>query len=476
MTTLRQPMYDGLFSTAGGGTGSPPAPEALSRALLSAPWKKRKICIVGTSLVQHNQAGISTGTRLSNWSKGWMNWGLRLAGVDLVFDNWADLTNSRYFQGANQGVSGQISSEIVDRLPTILRTQADAYVVDNGTNECASSNYADIIRYSQNLYENMLNAGAQVGVLPILDRGLAVWPGTGDSSNARLTMARVNDWRRQYCRDTRGAFYLDWNVPMIDSAVLYGPPRTGYLDSDDIHFSPIGAYAVGNFIKPWLQTIAPPKAPLIDNGANLFDVTYNPQGIVHPNPFYIGTAGTTGTGASGTVSTGMRVERSSGSGATVVASVAARADGRGNDCILTITPGGGATEVITTRTNPANTTLPAGLAGTWVRGACAIDVAAYTGYNYVTLVMEFYDGASALIASGRDMQPYPEASSYLPQPNAAWAFDMSTPPVLIPASAASYRFRVDVGLNGGTVGSPVVKMGALGFRPIDDPRVLWNFA
>lgn len=455
--------------------------EANFRALLQ-PTKTRKLVVVGTSLVQHNTAGISTGTRISNWSRGWVNWALRLSGVDLIFDNWSDLgtypgESSRYFQGANEGVSGQTSSEIVDRLPHILARKGDVYIVDNGTNECATTNYAAIIANSQTIYQAILATGALLIILPILTRGTSSWAGTGDSNEARKTAHRVNAWRRQYARDTTGVIFFDWNEPIVDGTSTYGSPLSGYLDDDDIHFAPIGAHAVGAKLATLFQRLFPPKAPLVTAPDDVFDATHNPAGVVHPNPFYQGTSGTSGTGVttSSGVATTMRVERTSGSAVTGVATLAARADKRGYDQVLTLTPGGSAVEVFVVRTNAANQNLPAGTPGLWVRGACDVDVSAYAGWRYVNLILEFYDVGSTLVASARDMQPYPESSSFKPFPSGGYAVRYETPPVKIPADATTYRMRVECAVDGAVAGSPVLKVGATGFRPIDDPRTLWGY-
>ena len=89
------------------------------------------INLFGDSLEAHNgYASISAGSEeYSARSRGYYNW-VRMFDPRGKYDNWYDATKTgRYFQGNNQGVSGNTTTQMAGRLSDVNNIPGDAIIL-----------------------------------------------------------------------------------------------------------------------------------------------------------------------------------------------------------------------------------------------------------------------------------------------------------------------------------------------------------
>lgn len=437
------------------------------------------IGVLGTSLVQQNDA--ATASKISHWNRGWLSWARYFAKGRFSCEIWHDPAvylgwepsqapgATRFFRGLNAGVSGQTIA-LIEARKQFLKSAVDCgwVVIDAGTNDMATLAKEAIHAARVELAHYYLAAGISVIMLPILARGTGSWAA---GSAERKKAAWVNNQTIQFCKATPDCYYFDWNAYWVDFTNANGEPKAGF-SPDFIHFQCPGGVSVGEGFANFAAKLLPEAFPRVWSADDLFDATHNPSGNLLPNPFCAGTGGANGTGSSGSVSSSMRVERSTGD-ATVVCSKETRADGRGDYQVLTCTPG--ATDsLIYFRTNSADTThtYPA---GTWVQASCECEIGPANGWQGVSLYLKD-NGIGGLIAY--DLEPFDPGSGYVKLPMRQLNGMLVTPPIQLVNASPSLRWRVELRVGstgGGASGNHVVKLGAVELRQVADPRGLVGY-
>lgn len=436
------------------------------------PQRGRRLAVIGTSLIQHND--LATTTKISHHSRGWLRWAHVLSGGIFYCPVWNDPTvylgwepsgtpgATRGFRGLNAGVSGQTYLQILARSTYLATLDCDIIVIDCGTNDVGSTDAPTIQATRESLADYYLSLGKIVILLPILARGTSSW---ASGSQSRKRANYINRLTRTFCNSRRNCFFFDWNASWVDMTQATDTiMKSGYSD-DDIHFVPKGAYYVGKAFAAFLATILPAAQPRVFGVDDQDDATDNPTGNLLTNPFLTGTGGTNGTGSSGSVADSMRVERNSG-GSSVVNSKETRSDGRGYYQVMTFTLSGSAVDIFYFRTNTANTTH--GLAaGDWVVASCKVDASAYP-FRGITLLAQD-QGTNGLSAYG--MEPYPSFSSTTTnwQGDEAWSGVIETPPFQLVTGSTDIRWRLEVRIDTTQAGSPVLKIGEVEMRKTTSP-------
>ncbi len=440
------------------------------------PAKGYRIGFIGTSLLQQCQAGGLSTLKTSHSSKGWVSWARVLAGNLFYSPVWYDTNvytgwepsgtpgTSRGFNGLNAGVSGQTTDQILARKEFLVdNIDCDIVVVDGGTNDISNNVAKETIQANRETLANYyLDNGKVVILLPILARSVSSWP---VGTNRRIANW-INQKTRAFVNTKKNCYFYDWNSQWINSANANGEPFTTYTE-DGIHQYPLGGYYVGKDFANFLKTILPPAQTRIWSQDDQFHATDNPNGNLLVNPFCTSTGGAVGTGASGTVAAGMRVERSSGTG-TVVASKETRTDNRGDYQVLTITAGAGSgTDLFFFRTNAADTSHV--IPGTWVQASVEVSVGAYAGWNGISMYLKDQNGTNGIIGYGLEQ--------YLTQlwPNEAWTGTIVTPPILLQSDSSLMRWRVEIRVAQATAGTGVVKFGAIELRQVANPKTQLNY-
>jgi len=423
-----------------------------------------KIAIIGTSLIQHNS--IATASRVSNWSRGVLAWAATLY-RDINYEVWHDVddVNGRFFSGANHGVSGETSTQIISRLAAVKAMRPNYCIVDNGTNEMATRSYEEITSDTKTIYDELLSVGITVIALPVLAREISSW---ASGSETRKKAQKVNAWRRNYARKTNGVLFFDWNQGHVDPDNTDGEPYTGY-SIDGIHYNPEGAFASGSRLKDFLASIVQAQQPAIVGQDDDYDASFNELGNLFPNPMMVGTAGTNGTGSTGSVADSCRVERSSGTTVTVANTKETRGDS-GSYQVLTFTPGGAAEETFLLRTSTANLGHTYAT-GDWVVAECDVDVSAYDGWKTIQLSLDD-QGTDGI--NGFSLEDF-DSTGLQDFPKIAWAGRFRTPAFQIVSGSTDFRVRVETTIDGAIAGTPVLKVGSWRVSKIEDPRTAWGY-
>lgn len=448
--------------------------------LTNAPnYVGRRVATIGTSLVQQNNAGTTT-PKISYWSRGWMPWARAYSKGAIYHPVWHDSTvipgwepsgtpnATRNYQGLNFGVSGQTTPQIIARLEYIKANYANAFdiiIVDGGTNDVASGNAALIQSQRETICDFFLAMGKIVILLPILARGTGSWAA---GSTSRKTANFINSKTRRFARTRKNLFIWDWNQQWIDNSAADSVPLTG-SSSDEIHYNVKGGDDNGYDLWRFLSAagIIPPATPKVWAQDDLYDATSNPEGNVLTNPFCLGTSGANGTASSGSVATGMRSERSSGSACSVVCTKEVRADNRGEWQVLTYDIVGTTEELFYFRTSTADTTHAH--AGQWVRASIEVETNDTDGLTGLSLYLTDQNGTNGLLSY--DLEPFDNGSGNERWPAKNRSILLETNPILMAADSTTARWRLEVRVKGPSLVPPIIKAGAIEFRRISDPRV-----
>lgn len=441
------------------------------------PQRGRRLAVIGTSLVQHND--LASTTKISHHSRGWLRWAHVLSNGIFYCPIWNDQTvyegwepsgvggTTRGFRGLNAGVSGQTFANIEARKAYLTTLACDIIVIDDGTNDMTNFSATVIQAAREALADYYLSFGKIVIFLPILARGTSSWASGG---TARKRANYINRMTREYCNKKRNCFLFDWNASWVDMTQATDTiMKSGYSD-DDIHFVPKGAYFVGKAFAAFLATILPAAQPRVWSQDDKYDATDNPFGNLLANPFLAGTGGALGTGASGAsgVADGMRVERNSGA-STVLCEKETRSDGRGFYQKMTFTLSGSAVDVFYFRTGTANTAHNAS-AGEWMVASCKVDASAYPWRGITLLAQD--QGTNGLSAYG--MEPYPSFSTNTTnwQGDEAFSGTIETPPFQLVAGSTDIRWRLETRIDTTQAGSPVLKVGEVELRKVTSPLTI----
>lgn len=431
-----------------------------------------RIGLVGTSLV--NQNTLATTQRMSTSSRGWWTWADFYLGGRFLTPVWWDSTvlvgwepsqvpgATRYFYGANAGVSGQTCANIYSRKEYLVDTiDVDWVVVDMGTNDMAGLAKEVIHQYRVDLCNYYLSHGKKVILLPILARSTTSWT---TASGYRAKANWINRKSREFVDNTQNTYLFDWNDAWVNFNDTYGQPITTV---DGTHFDTQSAERVGYAFAQFLDKLLPITSKRVTSPDDLYDAVNNPSGNLLTNPMCLGTTGTLGAaGITGVCATGMKLERTSqnlGAG-TVVGSKEARTDGRGEYQVITITP-----DTVNTNDNiyyfrtGSSTTTHTLAAGDWVQSSIEIETNDWAGIRSITLYMK--DSVSDIQCTAMEQ--------YDTQPFLAKARKgtLITPAIQLAPGSTGIVWRVMITTVGTvTTGTGVVKIGAVELRKVQDPR------
>lgn len=243
-----------------------------------------RIAILGTSLVQQNHIGDASS--LATSARGWMSWAEVLSHGRLCCPvhhdpsappGWEPSNRpgiSRFFSGLNFGVSGQKAVEIERRLPRLLQSDFDLVIVDAGTNDMMVETRQAIADTRARIASVLLAAGKTVILLPILARSTGKWPAAGAE---RAKAHWINRQSTEFAANNANCHVFDWNAAWVDPDSEFGEPYPGYSD-DGTHFSVAGAFAVGQLLADYLETIVPRAPARLLSKDDCFDPVNNPAG------------------------------------------------------------------------------------------------------------------------------------------------------------------------------------------------------
>lgn len=335
------------------------------------------VALFGDSLEQHNLTGaINAGSlELSNWSRGYMNW-TNMFGQAGRWINWSDANvTNRLAKGFDWGISGNNTSQMAARTTDITSiTGVKVCVVGGGTNDISSTtnsgNAAAVLSLFQSnmtsIKNDLLAAGIKIIFVTIPPR-----PTTGTGSTGWESGSAGRQVWFDACSFIQGLADADPdNIQVVRRDLICSnadadrTPKTGYLQSDGVHLTPMGGAAVATDSGGLVEALAEWIEPFDEYPAAVT------TGDIATNPTCTGTGGTASTGTTGTVCTGMRVQRSAGStGVTCVASKETIGDIEYQKLVFTsdgtATGGNNATFLLD---KSGNITVPLAKAGSWYKG------------------------------------------------------------------------------------------------------------
>lgn len=331
--------------------------------------------ILGDSLEQHQLTGsISSGSaELSQWSRSYINW-WRILDPRGRMINWYDAgVTSRIARGFNNGISGNNTSQMVARVTDVTGISGiKACIVGGFTNDIStdttSGNAAARLALGQSnlssIYATLKAAGIVTIIVTPPPRTLAQW---ASGSAARQLWMDMCAWMQAQADADPTWIKIVRRDKICSADDADMTPITGYLQSDEVHLTPMGGYACAVGRTGW--------SGLVDVMATILDSFVEfPQAVqsgdIATNPTCTGTAGTVGTGVTGVVCTGMRAQRASGStGVTCVASKETISGIEYQKMVFTCdgTATGGNNAVFNLD-KPSNITVNLPKDGTWLQG------------------------------------------------------------------------------------------------------------
>lgn len=352
----------------------------------------------------------------------------------------------------NAGVSGNTSAQIRARLRTdVLPYISDGTIVigNAGINSASAGvTAASIIDDIEYIIGTMRGVGAKV-----------IWstisPYTAVAGTNNVTV-EVNAWLREYCSTLPDVYLIDlWGI-MVDPTSTSGAIATNY-SGDNLHPSAMCAREWASAIADVLEPMLTPIGDSICSAADCVANNANSTQLL-PNPLFSTTGGTgtidNGTGTvSGTAGDAWTVKAESAA-ITIVASVASRSDGCGNDQILT-SSGASATARSAAISNSVHTLLSP---GDTVYGQVAVDVTGMTGVTGMSVYLDITsNGTQYLLMAIQTM---------------GTAFDNTdltggifrTPEFTIPSGGAVTNAQMKIRVHHGAGGESVMKVGRAEFR------------
>lgn len=262
--------------------------------------------VIGDSLTEHNY-----GSTPIYWQLG------RLGGpLDLI-------ANSGHSGQSVFGLIGQIENSYrAATAPGLIGLPALGWlgvrIGSNGVRDFAGTgpgqtltsgiqtNYTDLFNRMKDFAQHLI-------VFPI--------PPIGGVSIVKNTQVPIwNAWLKSVCDADPRMHWIDDCTDMVDGSGNIIPE---YFKVDELHMTGPGSYQMGLTAKPLLEALfanqAYGRAPLVISSADIYPA--QPQWTT--NPTNVGTGGTFGTGWSGSLPTGWRVDNNGGSNIGVSSIVAA---------------------------------------------------------------------------------------------------------------------------------------------------------
>jgi len=408
------------------------------------------LCIsIGSSILA--QGNVNTGARWGNDAAGPCEWAMALTNQRLRF--------------INKAVSGQTTSQMLDRLyEDVLKHKPALVIAQNGTNENGTG-FDSIKETSIRMYDQILDNGSCLGLFSMAtrDKSESGW----DDDNLE-TQAALNEFKRRYAESHDRCFFIDVNRFIVDPESSTGEPITGVF-RDGTHWSPRGAFRAAQGIAELVRELFAKTDPIATS-------TLNPDGLDFvygnelPNPSFRGTGGSLTAYSTGVLPDDWRINYTSTSSGSVVSSVApiSELDLR-NQVQMTFTPGGASgKEQFLFFTAPAN--ISPDLIGEYYEALLEIEVDAWDGWTDIALEIDDQSEVNKTYYSMSNVYD-------LPMPEFDWKGILRTPEVLI---TGDQRFRLRVGIDGQASGTGTLRINSPVFRPIDPdtrlalPRELYS--
>lgn len=428
-------------------------------------FRWRTVATLGDSIISAdstNQGVVDPGVSSpssSNYSHG-------------IVTNFAAISQKDVSQVFNGGYSGQRSDYVLTQAASALATSPDVLIELCGVNDLAQ--LATTFAGNSTACENAIvtnrtaiwDAARAKGVPTVALSLTPVGNLGGFTSAARYCLQRVNARLKKIAAARRDTIWVDIHEIGVDPADANSYPRTNYA-LDTLHPSALFAYKIGQRLSTVIGSRFAPTGNLIS--AQLDSLFSDSASLNFLNPvngmFVGGTAGSAGSGISGTVHTGWTVDRGSSSGApTGVASIVTAADGVGNAQRVVATANNpGESLRFLARTAPLISQLPA---GSKVEVFFKVNVTSQTNLRSVQAATKIY------FTGGIQSSPMASFSlsvsggpGVVALPDTTYEMLVRVPPVYVPTDAVSIQFLdLEVIPQFNAAGSATVDISRVSFR------------
>lgn len=235
----------------------------------------------------------------------------------------------------NAGIAGNTTTQMLARIDTdLLSYSLSACTIMGGTNDLGGTyTVAGIISNLRAMYQKCIAKSVYVFALAILPR-----PTLG--AQAQKDLITINEWIKQYWAGSPFGEFVDTFAAIVDPTSSSQAVIANALNTvDNTHPSNVGAYLIGKVLATRLTARFSPFArKLISSAQDCYQ--NNTQSTNGMRPFNLTSGGTTAGTVTGNIANGYSATSTVNS---CVGSLAARADGFGNDQVFTMTATGAQT-------------------------------------------------------------------------------------------------------------------------------------
>jgi lysophospholipase L1-like esterase len=434
--------------------------------------------IFGTSITDQCSRNIPTDQ--ANPSRAWMADG---------YATWLRiLTNQRINLPVENdfGVSGNTFAMMLARVRQVIAANPDYCIIEGGSNDIPTLVTDDDYRQMRNVWRTLVTTIRNAGITPII---MPVPPRAGavlTASQVKMQQRFYND-QREFSLKTKGVLFIDFIGYWLDQTSSTSVPLAGFVKTDNLHPTNIGAYYMGKPGADLINQLLPPRPTQVLSNADIYDATINPTGNLlysgaNNRGLLSGTGGTetananltyTGGGTGGGLAAGATFVRGSATSVCTVTNTkenprtdTGRASGERQVVQIAASSGGGADEVYNLRLTPALADVQA---GDWYYGEAAIEI---SGAPVNVSALEFYllETRPSNSQTAIDLAMNSSLAGVLP--NVTWSGVLRTPPIQRTADATALqaniraRLKTDVGAASITfkVGDMVVRKADLAFN------------
>ncbi len=413
-----------------------------------------KLVFAGDSIFQAALVGSSAQKNLQSLMKGEMNVARMLSpryNMDSFCYNRYDVGNNPvalYYDGGNQGASGDTSSGLLKRIQQILSLRPDVVVLAIGIN--------DYLAAANNI-PNIITALRNGGVKKIVLCTMRPTRSTDEGNHQKLLLQAEN-------AKLVAMAALDVIICDLYSAYNQGDGYISTLDSADaLHPTVRGAVKGGKALKAILDTLFP--------AGNVFDALFAGTNALLPAGvgYNLGSVAGPGTGITGFVPANLLITRSSNG--NIVGSLEANAQTGGQTAVFVITPGTGTTGQITVTPNPANYAYTS--ASKWFKIIAELELSGWDQWIVPTIAISKRPFDATLYSSAFTVDNV--VSMINPSGQPALDMHVSSEPIQFDSATTGFYPSIKMNWNEtGATGTGTLKVKRWGVFEIPDPRILWN--
>ena len=347
------------------------------------------------------------------------------------FFNWANTQlNQRMKIVFNGAVSGMRSDQYLWCMPQAIASGANWLVLWSIVNDVGQSGTTGDT--AKTIWAR-IKAAAQQALIAGMNVIIVSETGTTSLNSASMGICyQYNEYAREFCEVTAGAFFYDINQVVVSPVSSTMAFNAGYSD-DGTHLNGYGSYFAGVDFAAWISSFVL-KLNCALGSPNEVAAQGNIQQVANPT-FQTTTGGIAGSGVTGNVPASYNAG-CSGSVACAI-SVGADPSGYGNAVTATLTATGAGGFQIHQDTTLANYTIPNDV----VQSGCQAVLSAGA-----TNVSSIYLGSNFGGTANPTADLWPLSATNIPQ--VAMTLELKSVPFIIPAGTTWATWQMNIAFSG----------------------------